>query len=61
MDLARHLRTLRRWIWLLVACPLVAVAGSGVVTAFMPPVYQVHVSVLVKPAQPLANEQKYGT
>src|SRR5438105_8633854 len=55
MDVTRYVRTLRRWVWLLVACPLVAVVGSGVVTAFMSPVYEANVSILVKPAQPLAS------
>jgi capsular exopolysaccharide synthesis family protein len=46
---------LRRWIWLLVLCPLMAVLGAGVVTVFVPPVYEAQVAVLVKPAQPLTT------
>jgi capsular exopolysaccharide synthesis family protein len=46
---------LRRWVWLLALCPLMAVAGAGVVTLFVPPVYEAQVAVLVKPAQPLTT------
>jgi capsular exopolysaccharide synthesis family protein len=44
---------LRRWVWLLVLCPALAVAGAGLVTVLVPPVYEAQVAVLVKPAQPL--------
>jgi non-specific protein-tyrosine kinase len=54
VDVTRYLRALKRWVWLLVLCPLVAVVGAGLVTKVMPPVYEAQASVLVKPAQPLA-------
>lgn len=55
MDLISYVRTLRRWLWLLALCPLVAGLSAGVVAKFLPPVYDANVSILVKPAQPLTT------
>lgn len=54
MELVRYARLLRRRLWLLVACPLLAAVAAGAVSAALPPVYDARVSLLVRPAQPLA-------
>src|SRR5205823_13330598 len=45
---------LRRWLWVLVACPVVAALVAGLVSTRLAPIYEAQVSVLVRPAQPLA-------
>src|SRR5438105_6255397 len=55
MELSRYLRVLRRWLSLLVLCPLLATLGAAAVSVLLPPVYEAKVSILVKPAQPLTT------
>lgn len=54
MELTRYLRVLRRWLWLLLACPVIAAFTAAGVSVWLPPVYEAQVSLLVRPAQPLA-------
>ena len=54
MELRRYFRALRRWLWVLVACPVVAALVAGLVSTRLAPIYEAQVSVLVRPAQPLA-------
>jgi receptor protein-tyrosine kinase len=55
MELSRYLRVLRRRLWMIVVCPIVAALAAGVVSFLLPPVYEAHVSLLVRPSQPLAS------
>jgi succinoglycan biosynthesis transport protein ExoP len=55
MDLNRYLRILRHRLWMIVVCPIVAALAAGIVSFLLPPVYEAQVSVLVRPAQPLAS------
>ena len=55
MELTRYLRVLRQRLWMIVACPLVAALAAGIVSFLLPPVYEAHVSLLVRPAQPLSS------
>lgn len=43
-----------RW-WMIVICPVVAALAAGAVSLVLPPVYEAHVALLVRPAQPLAT------
>jgi receptor protein-tyrosine kinase len=40
---------------MVVACPIVAALAAGVISLLLPPVYEAHVALLVRPAQPLAT------
>jgi len=40
---------------MIVICPIVAALAAGVVSLVLPPVYEAHVALLVRPAQPLAT------
>lgn len=50
MELARYLRVLRKRLWIIVACPLVAALAAGIVSFLLPPVYEAHTALLVWPA-----------
>ena len=54
MELRRYARVLRRWAWLLAACPLMAALAAAAVSLALPKVYEAQVSLLVRPSQPLA-------
>src|SRR6266851_2207999 len=54
MELIRYWRVMRRWAWLIIACPLVAALAAGVISLQLPKVYEAQVSLLVRPAQPLS-------
>jgi succinoglycan biosynthesis transport protein ExoP len=54
MELIRYWRVVRRWAWLIILCPIVAVLLAALVTWRLPNVYEAQVSLLVRPAQPLA-------
>src|SRR5450759_1424134 len=55
MDLRRIGRVVRNRWWMIVICPIVAALAAGVVSLVLPPVYEAHVALLVRPAQPLAT------
>jgi succinoglycan biosynthesis transport protein ExoP len=55
MELSRYLRVLRSRLWMIVVCPIVAALVAGIVSFLLPPVYEADVSLLVRPAQPLAS------
>ena len=55
MELNRYRRVLRQRLWMIAACPIVAALAAGIVSYLLPPVYEAQVSVLVRPAQPLAS------
>jgi capsular exopolysaccharide synthesis family protein len=40
---------------MVIACPLVAALAAGIVSFLLPPVYEAHVSLYVRPAQPLSS------
>ncbi|MFZ0217130.1 MAG: polysaccharide biosynthesis tyrosine autokinase [Candidatus Dormiibacterota bacterium] len=61
MELRRYLRALRRGLWLLILCPLLAGLVAGVISWRLPPVYQANASMLVRPAQPLSVAAGTGT
>jgi capsular exopolysaccharide synthesis family protein len=54
MELIRYWRVVRRRAWLIVLCPLSAALVAGIVTTQLPTIYEAKVSLLVRPAQPLA-------
>jgi receptor protein-tyrosine kinase len=55
MELIRYIRVLRRRLWMIVICPIVAAAAAGVVSLGLPSIYEAQVVVLVRPAQPLTS------
>ncbi|TAN34306.1 polysaccharide biosynthesis tyrosine autokinase [bacterium] len=55
MELTRYLRVIRQRLWMIVVCPLVAAAAAGIVSYMLPPVYEAHVSLYVRPAQPITS------
>jgi len=54
VELTRYIRIVRQRLWMIIACPIVAALAAGVVSYLLPPVYEAHVTLLVRPAQPLA-------
>jgi polysaccharide biosynthesis transport protein len=54
MELVRYWRALRRRWKLVLVCPLLAAVAAGVLSVYLPPVYEARVAILVRPAQPLA-------
>lgn len=55
MELIRYVRVLRRWMWMILICPIVAAVAAGIVSFALPPVYEAQVVLLVRPSQPLAS------
>ena len=55
MELMRYVRVLRHRLWMIVLCPIVAALAAGIVSSVLPPVYEAHVILLVRPSQPLAS------
>lgn len=55
MELSRYVRVLRQRLWMIVVCPIVAAIAAGAVSYILPPVYEAHVSLYVRPAQPLGS------
>jgi len=53
VELTRYFRVLRQRVWMIVVCPVVAALAAGVVSFVLPPVYESHVLVYVRPAQPI--------
>src|SRR6266566_1292286 len=54
MELIQYWRVVRRWAWLIFVCPLLAALAAGLISLQLPKVYEAQVSLLVRPAQPLA-------
>jgi len=40
---------------MIIACPIVAALAAGIVSFLLPPVYEAHVSLYVRPAQPFSS------
>jgi capsular exopolysaccharide synthesis family protein len=55
MDLIRYVRVLRRRWVMIVICPILAALAAGIVSQLLPPVYEAHVSLYVRLAQPLTS------
>ncbi|HEX6547500.1 MAG TPA: polysaccharide biosynthesis tyrosine autokinase [Candidatus Dormibacteraeota bacterium] len=53
VDIRRYLRILRRSLWILILCPVISAAVAAGVSKVLPPVYEGHVALLVRPAQVL--------
>jgi len=51
IELRRIIYVIRRWLWLIIGCTLLAVVTAYYVTSKMPPVYNATVNILVEPAQ----------
>src|ERR1700737_176636 len=60
MELTRYLQVIRRRAWMIVICPVVAAIAAGIVSFLLPPVYEAHVTLLVRPAQPLGATDPTG-
>jgi capsular exopolysaccharide synthesis family protein len=55
MDLIGYVRVLRRRLWMIVICPIIAALAAGIVSLALPPVYEAHVSLYVRLSQPLTS------
>lgn len=55
MELTRYFRILRQHLWIIIACPLLAALAAGIISLALPPIYEAHVSLYVRPAQPIAG------
>src|SRR5439155_6462004 len=55
VELTRYLRVVRQRLWMIIACPIIAALAAGIVSFLLPPVYEAHVSVYVRPSQPIAS------
>jgi capsular exopolysaccharide synthesis family protein len=55
VELTRYFAILRQRLWMLIACPVVAAIAAGIVSYVIPPVYEAHVSLYVRPVQPIAT------
>lgn len=55
MELNRYIQVLRQRLWMVVACPIIAALAAGIVSFLLPPVYEAHVSLYIKPAQPISS------
>src|SRR2546427_10028114 len=60
MEVSSYLRVVRRRLWMIIVLPVVAAVTAGVVSLLLPPVYEAHVSVYVRLAQPLATTDPTG-
>ena len=40
---------------MVIACPIIAALAAGIVSFLLPPVYEAHVSLYIKPAQPISS------
>lgn len=56
MELIKYVRTLRRWLVLILLAPVLAGVAAGVTSVLLPPVYEARVSLLVRPSQPLSSD-----
>jgi receptor protein-tyrosine kinase len=61
MVLIRYVRVLRHRLWMIVMCPVVAALAAGVVGLLQAPVYEAHVSLYVRLAQPLTSSDPTAT
>jgi len=59
MDLKQYLLILRRWLWLIVVCTLLAAVSAYVVSARKPPVYRATATLLVRQT-PAAGMSEYS-
>ena len=55
MELTRYVQVLRGRLWMIIACPVIAAITAGIVSFLLPPVYEAHVSLYVRPVQPIAT------
>jgi tyrosine-protein kinase len=53
LELTLYLRVLRQHILMIVACPIVAAVAAASVSLALAPIYETHVSLYVRPAQPI--------
>jgi capsular exopolysaccharide synthesis family protein len=53
MELTRYLRVLRQHVLMIIVCPVAAALAAGAVSLGLPPVYEAHVSLYVRAAQPI--------
>jgi capsular polysaccharide biosynthesis protein len=48
LDLGRYLYLIRRWLWLVVLCAVLAGAAAYVVSSYMQPVYEARTTLLLE-------------
>ena len=60
MTLSQYVRTILRRAWLLVALPVLAVAGALAITSTFPPTYESEAHILVRPVQPISSLDTSG-
>jgi receptor protein-tyrosine kinase len=61
MELMHYVHLLRRRLWLVIVCPVIAVIAVTAVSLWLPPVYEAKVSLLVRPSQPLTADAGVAT
>ncbi len=60
MELTRYFRLIRNRLWMIITFPILAAIAAGIVSFLLPPVYEAHVSVYVRLAQPLTSTDPTG-
>lgn len=55
MELINYVRILRRRLWMILICPILAALAAGIVSFALPPVYEAQAVLLVRPTQPLGS------
>ena len=55
VELTRYIRLVRQRLWMIIALPILAGLAAGIVSFLLPPVYEAHVFLYVRPAQPLTS------
>jgi succinoglycan biosynthesis transport protein ExoP len=55
MELTRYLNVVRQRLWMIIVCPIVAAIAAGIVSYVLPPVYEAHESVYVRPGVPIGS------
>ena len=61
LELTSYIRVLRERLWMIIACPVVAAIAAGVVSFALPPVYEAHAWLIVRPVQPIPTGTNGGS
>jgi capsular exopolysaccharide synthesis family protein len=59
LDLRRYFLVMRRWLWLIIGCAVLAAVSAYVVSSRMTPVYKANMSLWIKPA-PTTGTNEYA-
>ena len=61
MELTRYTHVLRERLWMIIICPIVAALAAGIVSFALPPVYEAHAWLIVRPVQPIPTDTSGGS